>query len=175
MSARNGAGLDHGDGEAREIEKGTRSFSPPPTQASSNRKARLEAATGILLALRQRWPDTFPRLSARTRRPLKIGIGDDIIAALPDIPPALISLALGIYVNSAPYFVACTTGTPRIDLDGKPAGVVSPAEAAHAREKLEQRRPKKPKPSPAPAAPRRITLSDLRAAAARRRNMGAAP
>ena len=176
MSAKNGAGLDHGDGETREIGNGTRSFSPPPSQASSKRKARLEAAMAALLILRQRWPNAFARLSARTPRPLKIGIRDDVIAALPDIPPALISLALGIYTSGVPYRSACIEGAPRIDLDGNPASVVSPDEAAHARAQLDKRqRREKPKASPAPEAPRRVTLSELRAAAARRRQTGAAP
>jgi ProP effector len=179
MSARNGAGpAVHRDdgGEAREIE-GTRSFSLPPAQASSKRKARLEAATAVQLILRQRWPNAFARLSARTPRPLKIGIRDDVIAALPNIPPALISLALGIYTSGVPYRSACIEGAARIDFDGNPAGVVSPAEAAHARAQLDKRqRREKPKASsPAPEAPRRVTLSELRAAAARRRQTGAAP
>lgn len=177
MIARNGTGLNHGDGETRKIENSTpRSFSPPPAQTpASKRKARLEAAIGVLLALRQRWPDTFPRLSARTRRPLKIGIRDDVIAALPDIPPAQISLALGIYVNSAPYLYVCTEGEGRIDLNGQSVGVVSADEALHARAKLEKhhRRDKPKASSPAPETPRRITLNDLRAAAARKK--GAAP
>jgi ProP effector len=165
-----GEGLDHhrdDDAEAQKIEVvADRSSSPPPAHASSKRKARLEAAMAALLILRQRWPNAFARLSARTPRPLKIGIRDDVIAALPDIPPALISFALGIYTSGVPYRSACIEGAARIDLDGKLAGVVSPDEAAHAREKLQRRRcPKKPKPSPAPS-PRRITLSDLRAAAA---------
>jgi sRNA-binding protein len=163
--ARNGAGLNHDGGEAREIKNDTRSFSPPAPQASSKRQERIEAALGVLVILRQRWPLIFARSSARARRPLKVGIASDLKTALPNIPPVLISVSLAIYANSASYFAACTAGAARIDLDGKPAGVVSADEAAYAREKLQ--RPKKQKPSPAPS-PRRVTLNDLRAAAARR-------
>jgi len=176
MSAKNGAGLDHCDGdEAREIEDniGNRSLSPSLEAAqapASKRKARHEVAIGVLLMLRRRWPQTFARLNARARRPLKVGIAGDLLAALPDIPPALISIALAIYANSASYFAACIEGAPRIDLDGKSAGVVSPDEAAHARAQLDKcQRREKPKASPAPEAPRRVTFTELRAAAARRR------
>jgi sRNA-binding protein len=173
-----GEGPDHhrdddDDGAQTKIEVvADRSSSPSPqtTQApASKRKARIEAATSVLFILRQRWPDTFARLSARTRRPLKVGIRDDVIAALPDIPPALISFALGIYTSGVPYRSACIEGAARIGLGG-PAGVVSPAEAAHARAQIDKRqRREKPKASSPAPSPRRITLTDLRAAAARRR------
>jgi sRNA-binding protein len=118
----------------------------------------------VLELLAETWPATFSIYENR-RRPLKIGIHREILAALDGaITGAELSLALRVYVSNKVYRSHLTVGTPRIGLDGKSAGVVTPEEIPA---------PSAPSSSPPPPAPplppRRLSLADLRAAAARRR------
>jgi sRNA-binding protein len=58
------------------------------------------------------------------RRPLKIGIREDIIAQHPELQPDMIVSALQIYTRCVPYWSTLKAGTARIDLDGNVAGEV---------------------------------------------------
>ena len=58
-------------------------------------------------------------------------------------------------------------GRPRIDLDGKPAGVVTEAEAARAPKPVVQK-PEPAAPAPKPEPKKRLSLTDLKEAARRR-------
>src|SRR5262245_8775696 len=92
----------------------------------------------ILTMLAARWPRSFAVLEAN-RRPLKLGIRDDITAVLgADTPPRL-SQALAWYCNAVGYLRRCVPGATRRDLVGEPAGEVTTDEAANARYKLDQR------------------------------------
>jgi hypothetical protein len=120
------------------------------------------------------------------RRPLKIGIHADIAAALDGaITPSELGVALRFYTDNEGYLRALR-GVPRIGLDGEPAGVVTESEAQHAKALLIARRQKKPAavtgphaavpPAQQPPTVKRLTLTDLKAAArqafsARRRAM----
>jgi sRNA-binding protein len=153
----------------------------------TERSARAKIVLGILA-------DKFPACFAiyeRRRRPLKLGIHHDIIAALDGaIAPRDLSSALRCYVANAGYLRACTEDADRIDLAGN--AKVTGAEAAGAAARLEhykakrQRAPARIEPTdstspvakprkgavaPAPAVPvvGRLSLSDLKIAAAARR------
>ena len=116
----------------------------PPAVQAPDRKRRYEAAIQTLLILRQRFPAAFARLSARKRRPLKIGIRDDIIAAVPEIDAAEIGRAVRLYTGGRVEH--CVAGAQRIGLGGEPAGIVTADEA---------RWPPEGPPSPAPFRPSR--------------------
>jgi ProP effector len=120
----------------------------------------------------------FPRcfyLFEQRRRPLKVGIWNDIKAELGDAITNLeLTYALRSYTNNRCYLQSClTAGTPRIDLNGEVAGHVTESEAAHAAERLKLRtakwkaRQQEKAAPPAPAA-RRLSLGDLKQAAAAR-------
>jgi sRNA-binding protein len=147
-----------------------------PTTQPAARRRNLAAVAAITL-LAETWPACFSVYEGR-RRPLKLGIHHGILAVLDGaITPRELKNALRHYVGNRCYLRRLITGAPRIDLDGNPAGVVTAEEAAAAAAKLaayaaaaKQRRlvaaPPAPTPEPTqPAAPRRISLADLREAA----------
>ena len=70
------------------------------------------------------------------RRPLKIGINRDLVAADTGISSTQLRQALGAYTSSPSDLRACCEGAARIGLDGQPAGSVSEEESEHARRKL---------------------------------------
>jgi ProP effector len=150
---------------------------PTKSKKRSRNEAWRAARISALLLLRERFPQAFARLNAWDRRPLKVGIHTEIAAALPDLSAIEIARALRFYTNDLRYQAACIEGAERIGLDGTPAGTVTAAGAEHAKRviaaiesKLERRRechtaPASPSPSPSPSPPKRLSLSDLRAAA----------
>jgi sRNA-binding protein len=130
-------------------------------------------------------------------RPLKLGIRDDLYAQT-DISHRRITAALRLYCKAPSYLEACNAGALRVDLAGQPAGTVTDAEAEHAAAALAElakiatkRRDQSvakgapadasvPKQSssvakgkaagaPTAAGPRRLSLDDLRKAAAARK------
>src|SRR5215475_12644254 len=71
------------------------------------------------------------------RRPLKLGIREDVLAALDGaIPAGKVSAALRWYVSSPEYQRRLVHGAWRVDLNGRPAGTVSQEDEAHARAQL---------------------------------------
>jgi ProP effector len=136
-----------------------------------NRPGRSAQAREIVAILAEFWPNCFVLYEQR-RRPLKVGIRDDLTeAAAAALTPAEIALALRHYTSSLPYLRACYTGADRIDLNGQVAGRVTAHEAAQAAAKLAQIRrvilARKTETSIAPPnetitlPERRLTLSDL--------------
>jgi sRNA-binding protein len=101
----------------------------------SIRKRIIVSAALALLA--ERWPKAFAVYEGR-RRPLKVGIHNDIAAALGcAITPAELTYTLSCYVNNEKYLRACSrAGAARIDLVGALAGHVTPEQASHAQTKL---------------------------------------
>jgi ProP effector len=78
----------------------------------------------LLAKLAAQWPAAF----AGTPRPLKIGVHNDILAAMPATDPRLLGFALRRHTNRSEYVDgALTAGTPRIDLNGEPCGEVTAA------------------------------------------------
>jgi ProP effector len=172
MRAKNGAGSAAAEtaSEARRIDSGNcQSFSQKPKNTQADRRA---AAIKTLLALRQNFPAAIARLDVTRRQPLKVGIAADIAAAMPEIAAAEIALALKIYTSHVGYLTACIEGAERIDLAGQPAGAVTASEAAYAAKLFTKIRRSRPTPVPPPAStspPKKISIADLKAAAARKR------
>lgn len=187
MSAKNGAGHATAQtaSEARKIDTGessSRSFKPQThaSQVRTNRK-RYKAALDNLLLLRKKFPEAIARLDLPRRHPLKVGISADIAAALPELSLNEIRLALQVYVTGTAYLRSCTEGAQRIALNGVPAGSVTADEAAYAKKLLDkiesrnQRRSKAPRPAPvSPPQPKKLSLADLRSAAAARKRTATA-
>jgi ProP effector len=122
------------------------------------------AAVETLAVLRERFPAAFAPQKQQWRWPLKVGIRDDIVSAAPDLEAKNIGRALRYYVSHPAYQKMMVAGKTRIDLDGKPVGVVTEAEVAH---KAKPATPKS-KPVAPPQKPKRLTLTDLKEAARRR-------
>jgi len=149
-------------------------------------RQRLTAALELIGILAECFPACFA-VNPSYRRPLKLGIHVDILAQLSDtIAPRDLSAALRIYVSNSKYLKALVAGADRVDLHGMPAGTVTAEEAAYAKvrcqcwhdkskTKAKQKQlavaPTKPAepPKPVAAAPRRISLADLRAMGQARR------
>ncbi|MWJ27693.1 ABC transporter substrate-binding protein [Halomonas sp. ZH2S] len=107
---------------------------PPPRQpAAENVSAAQEAPSpqALLAQWYERYPKTF--FKGHTQ-PLKVGIHEDLAAKEP-WSNKLIRRTLASYVNLPRYLKAMREGSTRIDLEGKPAGVVDKAAAQHAAEK----------------------------------------
>jgi ProP effector len=136
--------------------------------------------TAILELLVARWPRAFSIYEAR-RRPLKIGVHLDILAALDGaVTPDDLERASRVYTANKVYRARCVAGAVRIGLDGEPAGVVTETEAkwsaatARAAKTATKAAPATttsaaPKPIPQTSVPpvkRLSSLADLRAAAA---------
>jgi ProP effector len=149
-------------------------MSVEPIPSISKRRARREAwcaaAIDTLLLFRQRFPLAFARLSASTRRPLKVGIDRDIAIAMPEIGIVEIKSALRWYCGDLRYHRACTEGADRLDLDGNVAGAVTTAQAVSAKATIAKRQAQRARPTP--PAPKRLSLASLREAAAMRKLQG---
>jgi ProP effector len=131
----------------------------------------------VLELLAETWPAVFSIYEDR-RYPLKIGIRDEILAALDGaITAPELSLALRCYVANKVYRSRLTAGAVRIGLDGQPAGIVKPEQIPPPPPSPSPSplppapAPAPPSPSPSPSPPPRLSLADLRAAAARRREL----
>jgi ProP effector len=120
----------------------------------------------VLQLLAETWPKCFSVYEKR-RRPLKVGIHQDILAALAGaITPAELSRALRCYVGNKVYRSRLVAGAVRVGLDGQPAGEVTARQAAS---------PAVTAPRLAAPPPKRISLGDLRRAAElRKAQQGAA-
>ena len=112
------------------------------------------------------------------------GVYRDVLAALGEaVRPRDLQSALRFYTSNRSYLRALSVGSYRIDLDGKPAGTVTPEDEAVAKAKLAEPRAQVPPPDasvmrPAeenqkPSAPKRLSLADLREAGRRRREAAA--
>lgn len=99
----------------------------------------------------------FPACFNRTApQPLKIGLGEEVMAlagvhpALADLSRTQIRRALKVYTGAPAYRKALARGGPRYDLDGQPAGEVTPEQQAFAQT---PRVPKSPTAADATASP----------------------
>ena len=144
-----------------------------------------------------RFPRTFSR---RGPQPLKVGVYGDVLAALGKaVQPRDLQSALRAYTGNRGYFRALLAGACRIDLDGKPAGTVTPEDEKVAKARLAEFKkgvaasenaacertgsPREgvqrwgwtqaPAMSQTPSAPKRLSLADLREAGRRRREAAA--
>jgi sRNA-binding protein len=102
------------------------------------------AIVAVISLLAEKWPCCFSIPESR-RRPLKLGIREDVLASLDGaIPAGKVSAALRWYVSSPEYQRRLVHGAWRVDLNGRPAGTVSEEDEAHARALLFAMQPKPP-------------------------------
>ena len=147
-----------------------------------------ETSANTIAALSEFFPQCF-HLFEQRRRPLKVGIRNDIKVVLGDtITDIELTYALRSYTSNRAYLSRLTAGTPRIDLNGEPAGQVTESDADYAAERLKRqtaRQQEKTEPPAASAPPpinaeispilppqptqRRLSLGDLKQAAAARK------
>jgi sRNA-binding protein len=112
------------------------------------------------------FPNCFA-LRETQRRPLKIGIFEDILTVLPGvISKTKLKAALKVYAAS--YRSRLVIGMPRIDLNGEVAGEVLPEHLPEFFTAARKCKPE-PKPEPKPGPTRRLSLTDLKAAALARK------
>lgn len=103
-------------------------------------------AVKLLTELRARWP------ILAEARPLKLGVRQDIRAALEGVSGVRISRAVLLHIATAEYQAALAAGGARYALDGSPAGEVTAKEARHAKAILDGKasfpatKPKRKKP-----------------------------
>src|SRR5262245_19495710 len=96
------------------------------------KRARTKA---VITALAAKFPKCFAVPETR-RRPLKVGIDADCLAALSGtIRRTELIRALAMYCCSDGYLERVLTGAWRVDLEGKPAGVVTAEDERHAKAK----------------------------------------
>jgi ProP effector len=153
----------------------------------STKRARTKAVIALLAA---KFPKCFAVPDTR-RRPLKVGIDADLLAAFGgSIRRTELIRALAMYCSSEGYLERVLTGAWRVDLESKPAGAVSADDEKHAKAKRASIRIRREAvmaaaipqaaasrargPALAPKAetgpgPKRLSLADLREAARRRR------
>ncbi len=104
--------------------------------------------------------EAFPALFHRqTPKPLKIGVGQELLAlagvhpAWADLSPTDLRRALKVYTRAFRYRQALAAGGPRYDLDGQPAGEVTPEQQALALAPRQKAAGPPSTPAPSPAAP----------------------
>lgn len=85
----------------------------------------------------ERFPEAFLPKSAPLRKPLKIGVGQEILMRLPELGARAVALGLMDYTWGERYCRALIEGAPRYGLDGEEAGAVTQAEADHALKRLQ--------------------------------------
>jgi ProP effector len=101
-----------------------------PLPRRGARLPRIQAR--IIDILVEMWPGCFVPMRAPIKKPLKLGIGEDILLQLPELGARLVATALEDYTYEANYARAIVAGADRFDLDGKPCGKVTVREQDHA-------------------------------------------
>lgn len=149
---------------------------------ADKRRRYTEALAGIAL-LQERWPRAF-FMPEHRRKPLKVGIRQDIIAAgLGELTPGQLSNALRIYCRNRRYLERLRPNAMRIDLNGDGAGFVNSVDAKRAVDELARRflkaaarreaarsaGPTHSSPAPMSERPKRLGLADLKIHALARR------
>ncbi len=88
--------------------------------------------------LQEQFPLAFPK-HYDDLRPLKLGILTDVIEQLPDVDPTALRRALANHTSRDGYLLALIhgRGDRRYDLNGQPAGTVTPEERAEAQKRLD--------------------------------------
>jgi ProP effector len=134
-------------------------------------KATRAAHAAALALLADRFPHVFA-VDPKLRKPLKVGIADDLAAALDGvISRRQLAFALAAYCDSVSYLMNCTLGAERVDLNSNAAGTVTAAEAAYAARRLAEPEARKATTVAAPQGPppaqqqAKLSLADLKIAA----------
>lgn len=118
----------------------TKKFNPREKESAKKVKPRwLEYVQYGVALLQAYFPESFK--SGSTIKPLKKGIKQDLVIRLSTIEGIVIEdkacmvKSLAYYVNTPTYHRSVVEGAERIDLDGKPAGIVSAEEAKYSTER----------------------------------------
>jgi sRNA-binding protein len=83
----------------------------------------------------ERFPDCFLPKGGE-KRPLKRRIIRDLQRSLPELSVKRVEDAVRAYTGNRSYLMQLTEGAVRVDLLGKPAGVVTAGQSEHARNRL---------------------------------------
>jgi sRNA-binding protein len=101
-------------------------------------KPDFTAAHATIDLLAATWPACFAT-KPDERRPLAVGIGQEITAATEGaITSEELNATLRLYVGHKRYQRALKEGAQRVDLEGYPAGAVTAEQAAKARQRIEE-------------------------------------
>jgi ProP effector len=119
-----------GGGDAGDLGKASSQIEDlSPTKNASTSKAAArhdQTVAAVLQLLAEKWPACFQIFEPR-RRPIKVGIHLDILAALGgDVTSAEVKSALRLYTGNLGYLLACREGVERVDLNGAPARLLQP-------------------------------------------------
>jgi hypothetical protein len=106
-----------------------------------------------IAALAARFPSTFVADPVQSHRPLKIGIGNDLVAA--GFPAREANAALKTYTGRPAYQRVVATGGYRVDLDGNVAGDVTDGQRRYAKARARRQSGIRPGCSPTSARPAR--------------------
>lgn len=153
-----------------------------------SKRKRIARNAAVIALLVEAFPKSFALHRSRCR-PLKIGVHTDIALALTGVVTRKeLNHALASYTTNPGYLRQLLTGAWRIDLNGRPAGVVAREEEQHAKLMLQQmaereaRRKAAKRGAPAAAkkpatvaliaAAKRIGLANLRISARAREAAG---
>jgi sRNA-binding protein len=133
-----------------------------------NKQAKHVMNRAVIKMLCDRFPQTFS-LEGRRRRPLKLGVHADALAALDGAVSARdLHSAMRAYTSAASYLRTLSAGACRIDLDGKPFGAVTGEEEAVAKGRLADLAKRTPPTvkaaSPPPALEIRVKVGSITAA-----------
>jgi ProP effector len=131
-----------------------------------------QRARAVIAGLATQFPDCFV-VNERQRRPLKVGIHRDILAATTAFSADELSAGLKYYTGALGYLAAVVEGAERTDLAGNAAGSCTARDAEYAAKKTAKHKAKSKaraetranKPKPVVATPKRLSLADLREAA----------
>jgi ProP effector len=114
---------------------------PPGMSPEGARRARRRAVKAFRSLLAEQYPSTFPGVGGAPRAPLKLGIDKDLRVNHPQISSRTLGWTLAQFTGRPDYLALLVVGAARIDLDGRPNGIVSEVEARHAAARLRKRRP----------------------------------
>jgi ProP effector len=81
--------------------------------------------------------ELYPHCFCSTnRRPLKIGVCEEVISQHPEMSRHRIKRLLKTYTQCSEYWSTLTAGAPRIDMEGNVAGEVTATDEADAKRKI---------------------------------------
>lgn len=98
-------------------------------------RSRRQHAEHVRALLVHRFPKCFAG-QGEPKKPLKIGIGLDVLLMMPELSGYSIGVALEDYTWGRRYCESMKVGAPRIGLDGEEDGAVTESEAQQAMHRL---------------------------------------
>ena len=121
--------------------KTERATPPKRKQPAKTRARERDPAVEAIWRLQKHFPLAFP-VNPAPKVPLKEGILKDAEQHLSLLGIDLEQLKLGIaaWCRGGRYWSAMTENAPRLDLQGQPVGVVTAAQASHARQQARRHR-----------------------------------